>query len=1260
MKRYMLIWLAVLGIAVTLHGAFPAPEKLQELIGSATAEKYPNADTVTVYDGSHVVYQRDGLAEVTEEFCIKVMTEAGRDILRNLKFGFDSDYGTRTVLQAAVIKPDGKRIPVDLKKYSSVAISAQSMGSNIFTPTRKVLSVDFPELEIGDAVAATLMTKSIRTPFPGIYSEEFMLQDDYPLLLAEVTVDAPETLPLRSIAVKDKAEDTVERHPDERKNGRIVYRWTARNVPQVLPEPNMPPIRGVAQRLLVSTAQNWQELSRWYCDLCRPRLDAVDDALKVEVKKLTAGAKNDTEKAMALFQFVSQKIRYTGLNNEDKAPGFEPHDVRDTFHQRHGVCRDKAGLLTAMMEQAGLKAYMTLFYAGKPPVDAEVPASRFNHAIVAWEVEPGKYQLMDPTFETTSEFFPAWMANQSYLVARPEGETLRRSPSPDPSYNALNIRTDGAIDPQGKLRATSVIDFGGVNDQMYRSAFSRRSPDAMRQLFARKLQQALPGAKIDKFKVSPEDVRDMSKPLQIVMDYLVPEALDFVAGTEVMPLPELSRVFGIAGYMLADIDLDTRKHPLLFDTTAVTRESFTLTLPDSVQLLPLPEAAKGSAPGIEWKRELEFNDGIVRGNAELTVAQMEIAPRDYPQLKQAWREYTAAASLLPLYRPHYAAVPVGKLAETFPDADSFLERDRTAIELGAGGISIISEQRRYILNYAGVKKNSEIKIAYFPAFEDVEIHAKVTAPDGNSRELKPKEIVNMDAPWVAGAPRYPGERIKVAVLPGVCAGSVIDSTVIRTTQRIGFFSREFIFGDRVPTAKSEFEMHFPRRSGLRLAPPPAGSDFTTADQGDFRVCKWRMTDLPAIPSESMQAPASLFVPTVRASDGDYPTYAKQLDEALRKAAAAPAPSADLLIAKLRAPGDDPKQLALKIRDAVAKKLRAAGPAFSRLPLDRLTPPEQTLSDGYGNSADRATVIAALLNRAGIEYRFRAVSDLPFLPQNTRRLKELPLNIFSGILVYIPSLDLHLNDTDQYAVPGSTAHAAMIGLELPGGSLVAIRPQHKADDETVTEFDIRISADGAAELAVTRHFFGMLCGSEKRRFAEMTPEERRQHFEQLVCALSPAARLTDAGESDFSAYPGTIRFRCRIDKFALPMGEKMQFELPGYVSAHTLGPVNCDRRTPAMRSRAVRRKLKYRIEFPNGFRVVKGRPPFTELGRRNSGYYIEHYSVTRDRIELDTQIVLPVEFIAACDYVELVDLESALLRPGARRILLSGGKAKKER
>ena len=1263
MKRALPILLSaalLLGFVLTARGAFPAPEKLQKLLESATVEKYPNADTVTVYDGEHVVYQSDGLDDDTNEFCIKALTEAGRKSLRDMRFGFNNAYSVRSVEQAAVVKPDGRRITVDLKKHSSVAISSHSMGSNIFTPTSKVVSLEFPELEVGDAVMVTLRNKSFKTPFPGIFSDNFLLQSDAPVLLAEVTVDAPEALPLRSIAVKDPVEGTVDRRPDERKAGRIIYRWTAENIPQVLPEPDMPPLGGVAQRLLVSTAGDWKEISRWYYELCRPRLDAVDDAMKAEVAKLVSGKKTDAEKAMALFQFVSQTVRYTGVNNEDKAPGFEPHDVRDTFRQRHGVCRDKAALLTAMLNLAGLKAYMTLFHSGQPAVDAEVPASRFNHAVVAWETTPGKYQLMDPTFETTKEFFPAYMANQSYLVARPEGETLLRSPSPDAARNALVVTTEAAFDQTGALEGKSTLDFTGVNDQMYRSAFSRRSRDRMRQLFAGKLQRELPGAKLKSFQVLPENVRDMSVPLKVVLEYSVPGALEFGGAPVPLPLPDLSRHFGAAFFLAAAIELDTRRYPLLFDMTTLTRNRFTVTLPEAVKLLPLPEAAGGEAPGIVWKRRLELRDGKLHGESEIAMTRMEVSPQEYLALKQACRDHAAEISALPLALTDYSRIPEDKIAAVFPDADSFLEKDTTSVSIDKnGGIETISDRRRRILNYAGVKKHSEIKITYFPEYQNVEIRAVITSPNGERHTFDNADAVTMDAPWVAGAPRYSPARVKVAVLPGVQVGSTLETVVTVNSKHNGIFGLMLPLANRVPTAESTIDLKFPRQLRIHLSPAPAKTKFTAADSGDFRICKWRAADLPAIPEETAQPMVEVFSPAVFISDGSCPEYAAKLDGELRRHAVMPSPSADLLLAGLRAPDDTPEKLALKIRDAVAKKLRDAGPDFDDLPFGSFTPPERTLTDGYGNSADRAIVLGALLARAGIEYRFVAASNLPFLPDYTRLLKNYPQSAFGEILVHIPELDMYLNDTDQYAVPGSTAHASRIGLELPGGALFAIRPRHKAGDEKRTEIDIRISPDGAADLDVTSIFYGMYFAAKNREYAEMTPEERRQHFERLADAFSPASRLVGAGEFDFSGYPGKVRFRCRIDRFAVPTAGRLQFELPAYaaLAAALEGVIGGDvRRTPILRGRSVRRVVKYRIEFPDGFRVAGFRPAATEAGRRNSGYFTEHFSVTRNRIGLEATISLPVEMIPPSDYVELVNLDRVIRRPAARTIILSPANA----
>ena len=87
-----------------------------------------------------------------------------------------------------------------------------------------------------------------------------------------------------------------------------------------------------------------------------------------------------------------------GVTPEKDRPGFEPHDVCLTFDKKYGVCRDKAGLLVAMLRTAGFEAYPVLTSVGKQG-DPGIPDYFFNHAIVAVSLKPGQYTLMDPTDE---------------------------------------------------------------------------------------------------------------------------------------------------------------------------------------------------------------------------------------------------------------------------------------------------------------------------------------------------------------------------------------------------------------------------------------------------------------------------------------------------------------------------------------------------------------------------------------------------------------------------------------------------------------------------------------------------------------------------------------------------------------------------------------------------------------------------------------------------------------------------------------------
>ncbi len=82
-----------------------------------------------------------------------------------------------------------------------------------------------------------------------------------------------------------------------------------------------------------------------------------------------------------------------------------------------------------MLRLGGFQAYPVLINIGAKR-DQQVPQPDFNHVIVGVELTPGHYTLMDPTDEHTRELLPAPDCNRSYLVCKPEGETLLISPVP--------------------------------------------------------------------------------------------------------------------------------------------------------------------------------------------------------------------------------------------------------------------------------------------------------------------------------------------------------------------------------------------------------------------------------------------------------------------------------------------------------------------------------------------------------------------------------------------------------------------------------------------------------------------------------------------------------------------------------------------------------------------------------------------------------------------------------------------------------------
>ena len=980
---------------------------------SITVGAYPDADEVSLLEWEDTRYATNGTYTTTWTTFSKILTQRGLEGNRTFSFSNDDFYGSTTVLVARIHAPDGTVRDVDLAANLAEAIDTGSLASNIHDPNDKTFTLAFPGLQVGDAVEITMSRTARRPRCEGVYSDYLTFESDHPILFQGARIEGPASMPLRSRAFRDAGPVSLAHAAvTNEAEGTIVETWTAAETPRYFGEPDMPPAYDCTARLLLSTAPDWESLSRWYARLCAPHLAVTNAAMAEKVAELVSSATNSATgdpggparraaAIRALFDFVSREVRYMGAMAESEAPGYEPHDVSLTFDNRYGVCRDKAALLVAMLRMAGIDAWPVLINVG-PRKDAQVPQPYFNHAIVAADSgDPDDpYLLMDPTSETTRSLLPEYLCEMSYLVARDDGETIRETPPLPVEGNLLRAHTVFTLNDDASADVKTTLSFLGVNDAAYRGYFASIPRDGIRAFFER-LLQGVPGAVLTRWELrpAPEDLRKSPEPLVATVEYAIAEAARGEGGgacgdpaTALLDLPDHAGALAIASRVVGDLGLEKRRFPLVTDYPCGFEETVELRTPDGV--------AVASAPDVTFPGEAVLFQDIPTPSGRhraLKLFRSRYSPEEYRTLREA-REAEERAGRAPILLEG-EGVPrlfagrafggglsdaLARAVEPAPTDDLYTEFSRTTVDVSGAPAewTVESTTRRRILTYAGQRKAGDLTFTWNPATSDFEVvDARVIAPDGTETPINPAlDLFEGDQNWVADAPRYPAGRLATVSFPKLAPGMSVQWTTRRRAHDRDLFS----FSETLGSLGSFGEISVAvvgtndvARS-FRVEPPFWG---TLADRFpvETNATESATTYLvrgggpgSQIVSEPNMPPLHRLAPALRASSQDANGRARALaarmwelsDPAAQTNAAALARS--LVPDGGPAPGDEGRERAfVAIRDWCAVNLREAGPPYWDLPLSALSPADATLAARYGHEADLRILQLALLRAAGL-------------------------------------------------------------------------------------------------------------------------------------------------------------------------------------------------------------------------------------------------------------------------------------------------------
>ena len=1112
-----------------------------------TSERYPDAHSVVLDDVERVAYNPDGTYERVSESWIKILTEKGRREESDVSIRYSRRYGEAEIQYIGAIGEDGVEREIDVSATTSDTTDNSSMSENIYDPLDRKIVCNVPGLKVGDVVHVKTRRKTLKPRCVGKWADICVMEWSCPFVHARYEVTEPKELPLRRIEIRHPL-GNVSSNVTRRADGSIVRTFTVTNSPQAFSEPDMPPLYTQVQNLRVSTVEDWPEVSRWYWDLCAPHMAKTNAAIAAKVEELGRDMRR-------IFTFVSQEIRYMGLTMEDTSPGYAPHDIDITFANRYGVCRDKAALLAVMLRMAGYKAFPVLIHIGAKH-DPDVPQPFFNHAIVAVEREGNgdgeRYILMDPTNENAKDLFPAYESDKSYIVCRPEGDTLRTSPVPTPEHNAVRVSTRGTLSKDGSLFIESDIAFDGINDTAYRAGLVRKTPDERVKFFDRIAKALASGAELVRCSIEPKDLRDTDSPMRVHFAAKLPEAVLRGETRDELAVPFLTRALGYSNFLLrGNTSLESRRYPLVVDSTAGATEDVEIDLGGAVgEALDLP-SSEASAPGYGFSCRFAATNGTLKARRSVSVSRVEFSPEDYGALREAIKSVEAAERR----RPVFAADPLAdadvRTVLSSSETDVFSDKAWTTTN------TVVSE----VLTYQGKKSSAEMKFSYNPSVEAVElVSAVVSNRDGTVVRVSDHEMNVMDCGWAASAPRYPASKMLVVNLPSVEIGSVISYTLVRAvTNAPAPFYASYLFDSHEPLSRRV-----------------------------VRVNGWRreVVDPKRVPSEPGQPAASFWRDHVVVSSNRFE-------------------SVDLKVGSLVSPLL-PKPLDLRTaRDWMAKYVKVAGPSLYEFPLDmQLTDPETVLNERYATRLDYMRTLCALLRGAGYDADVVFAADDADDPQEVReRNMRIKPNVRAfcaplcrvtvregGFLCFGGEEKTYFIGTEnEYSLLGPSCYEGCSYFDPEANEFgIVTVPAAEFTDTMQTESEIVVRENGAADIVVKKSVWGSGVGVFRKDWNEILPEKRQREYQSILGAVAQAATATSELETDVKSYPAKMKFSCFVPDYAVVSGDAITLQLPLLASAMPTF-AGKTRQTPFAVGSADRETQRVTVRFPEGYTLAENLP-----------------------------------------------------------------------
>lgn len=599
--------------------------QIYRILASAPAqEEYPQAGALILLCDEKVEITPEDTRVVYLHYLVKILNERGKESFSEAHIDYDSTFEKVELEYARAIKPNGEVVDVGSRHIRDVS---RYLNFPLYSNARAYI-ISFPEITEGASIEYRL--KIYRNQL--INKKDFVLgyplQSSEPIIRADFNVTTPKDKPLHIKILNKKYNHFGARLKPvvEQKEDRLIYRWKFRDIPQIIPESNMPPQAQVNPAILISTFNSWQDVYNWWWGLSKDKIKA-DSAIKEKVNQLIRDQSSEEAKVRAIYNFCAKEIRYVAV--EYGQAGYEPHTAELIFQNKYGDCKDQSVLLVTMLREAQFLAWPVLIATkGYYNLNEDFPATLFNHCIAAVQLKD-KIIFLDPTAETCSfGDLPADDQSRKVLLFKEDGYQIDNIPLDPAEKNLISQHFKIRLDNNENIAAEKSVSTHGIYDQAQRFWLLYTPPKLIEESLKEKIQEVSIGATLDKY-----NIKNLHNPNEtVVLSYVFRGPEYFVKAGRLRIMPQLT------GIDTSTVAKDKRQYPIDFGILDSKELIFEIEFSPNFVIKYMPDTVIEDNPWFKFIAEYKYSPNKIYFRQNSEVKKNSVSETEYPDFKKSFEE----------------------------------------------------------------------------------------------------------------------------------------------------------------------------------------------------------------------------------------------------------------------------------------------------------------------------------------------------------------------------------------------------------------------------------------------------------------------------------------------------------------------------------------------------------------------------------------------------------------------------------------------